>query len=252
MYTIIFRKGKIELELTTDDKYAVERQLDLIINQANNISKSNQPKQNIIENNTNNDLNEKSIDNYINQDMPNINDNNLHIQPAVFEHIKIEQETTEKKEEQHNQDNIINKTEDVIPQTIDITSVKPITINSIQNPEPQPEPDFDKILTNEMVNNSEIEPIIKDNKFIEYVEGKSAIEKIDFLVITAQYLAQYENMNTFNLKHINAKLMQNFTLIVDHSVLQSAISKELITRVYEGGDDISSEYMLTEKGLRSY
>ena len=36
MYTIIFRKGKIELEFTTDDKYAVEKQLNLIISQASN------------------------------------------------------------------------------------------------------------------------------------------------------------------------------------------------------------------------
>ena len=46
--------------------------------------------------------------------------------------------------------------------------------------------------------------------------------------------------------------MQNFTIIVDHSILQSAIAREFITQIHQGNDDVSSEYMLTEKGLRSY
>ena len=149
---------------------------------------------------------------------------------------------------------IVNNNEhsEVIPTTLDVASIKPITINSLQNPEPQPEVDFDKILNSEMNFQSDESPILKDERFINYVEGKSALEKIDFLVITAQYLAQYENLNTFNLKHINAKLMQNFTIIVDHSVLQSAISREFITRIHEGYDEGLTEYMLTEKGQRSY
>ncbi len=248
MYTIIFRKGKIELELTTDDKYAVEKQLNLIINQASNYTSikkniENEAVSNIIEE-TNNAI-ENIPNNHINNqeeiNQENQNSINENIQPAVFEHIKDDEKSS-----------VVQTNEEIIPQTIDVSSSKPITINSIQNPEPEPEPDFDKILNNEMEQNVDVVPINKDERFINYVEGKSALDKLDFLVITAQYLAQYENMNTFNLKHINAKLMQNFTLIVDHSVLQSAIAREFITRIHDSGDDVSSEYMLTEKGLRSY
>lgn len=230
MYTIIFRKGKIELTLTTDDKAVIERQLGLIINQASKVQKTEQTS-------TQPQVINSQIEPPV-QEQPKQEE----VQQAVFEQIK----------EEEKQSVVQVEKEDIIPQTIDIATVKPLTINSIQNPEPVPEPDFDKILNTEMNYTGDETPVLKDERFINYVEGKSALEKIDFLVITAQYLAQYENMNTFNLKHINAKLMQNFTLIVDHSVLQSAIAREFITRIQEGVDEISTEYMLTEKGLRSY
>lgn len=252
MYTIILRKGKIELEFTTDDKETVRKHLWLIINQASNAASQINttplpPIQEAVEPPA--------------TEPENIPDSNIplpvqeiqqetqpveaiqEVKPAVFEHIQESEKNA-----------VITNAEEIIPQSIDIAPVKPLTINSLQNPEPKipQEPDFDKILNNEIEHTGNETPILKDQRFIEYVEGKSALDKIDFLVITAQYLAQYENMNTFNLKHINAKLMQNFTLIVDHSVLQSAISREFITRVHEGADDTSTEYMLTEKGLRSY
>lgn len=230
MYTIVFRKGKVELTLTTDDKAVIERQLSLIISQASNVKKTEQiqPQPPVVDVPAEPVAQEQQKQEEVHQ--------------AVFEHIK----------EEEKQAVVQVQKEDIIPQTIDIATVKPITINSMQNPEPQAEPDFDKILNTEMNSSGEDTPVLKDERFINYVEGKAALEKIDFLVITAQYLAQYENMNTFNLKHINAKLMQNFTLIVDHSVLQSAIAREFITRIQEGIDEVSSEYMLTEKGLRSY
>ena len=255
MYTIVLRKGDIELELTTDDKSAVEKQLDLIIHQASNKPKPKTfeefSQQNInIENHTENAEPTQNFDtNMVTEEIPQQEQRTpeeVQVQPVVFEHISQEEQQTVVNQPE----NIINK--DIIPQNIDIGPVKPITINSLQNPEPEPQPDFDKILNNEMSTQSDTPPIDKDERFIQYVEGKSALDKLDFLVITAQYLAQYENMNTFNLKHINAKLMQNFTIIVDHSILQSAIAREFITQIHQGNDDVSSEYMLTEKGLRSY
>lgn len=255
MYTIVLRKGDIELELTTDDKSAVEKQLDLIIHQASNKPKPKTfeefSQQNIsTENSVQNSEPTQNFDtNMVTEEIPQQEQRTpeeVQVQPVVFEHISQEEQQTVVNQPE----NIIN--EDIIPQNIDIGPVKPITINSLQNPEPEPQPDFDKILNNEMSTQSDTPPIDKDERFIQYVEGKSALDKLDFLVITAQYLAQYENMNTFNLKHINAKLMQNFTIIVDHSILQSAIAREFITQIHQGNDDVSSEYMLTEKGLRSY
>lgn len=256
MYTIVLRKGDIELELTTDDKSAVEKQLDLIIHQA-----SNRPEQKVFEEsqqqivNIENDaqntdaiqsFEQNIVENEVTSQQEHKISEEVQVQPVVFEHISQEEQQTVVNQPE----NIIN--EDIIPQNIDIGPVKPITINSLQNPEPEPQPDFDNILNKEMSMQTETPPIDKDERFIQYVEGKSALDKLDFLVITAQYLAQYENMNTFNLKHINAKLMQNFTIIVDHSILQSAIAREFITQIHQGNDDVSSEYMLTEKGLRSY
>ncbi len=263
MYTIILKKGKIELEFSTDDKETVRKHLWLIINQASNINQNSAGKNiepaaiepeldasiPVIEEESIPAETNQTDDVSVQNNEQNLVENNeetpvsVEVKPVVFEHIQENEKQA-----------VISKMDDIIPQSIDIAPVKPVTINSLQNPEPEisQEPDFDKILNKEIENSGNETPILKDQRFIEYVEGKSALDKIDFLVITAQYLAQYENMNTFNLKHINAKLMQNFTLIVDHSVLQSAIAREFITRIRDGGDDTASEYMLTEKGLRSY
>ena len=234
MYTIVLRKCKIELELSTEDKYFVERQLDLFIQQAKKKQSLNSAVNEQIQHETQHSIEQEAI---INNE-PHFEEQ---IQPAMFEHVS----------QAESQSMLVNK-EDVVPQSLDIGTVRPMTINSLQNPKPEEEPNFDKILNTELNSQTADAPIDKDENFIQYVESKSALDKLDFLVVTAQYLAHNENMNTFNLKHINAKLMQNFTLIVDHSILQSAISKELITQVHQASDEISSEYMLTEKGLRSY
>lgn len=258
MYTIILRKGSIELEFITDDKYAVEKQLDLIIHQAADTvlreccDTENSNQEGCVQYFEENIVQETSADS-VPADNVEIEEpfadtvEHMQVQPVVFEHINKEEQQT-----------VVNNTneyqaEDIIPQSIDIGPVKPVTINSLQNPEVEQQPDFDKILNNELTSGFETPPTDKDERFIQYVEGKSALDKLDFLVITAQYLAQYENMNTFNLKHINAKLMQNFTIIVDHAVLQSAITREFVTQIYHhAGDELAAEYMLTEKGLRSY
>jgi len=235
MYTLVLRKGKIELELTTDDKEAIEKQLSLVITGASKVVSNNNVSEQV---KTEPIKQDDPIPEVLNNEEPTVTEN------QIEEPLKdLNNDISEKSE---------TKYEDIIATGISVTPYNPVTINSLQNPEPPKEPNFDDILNNEMGQDNTSAPITKDDNFVNYVESKSAIEKLDFLVVTAQYLAQYENMNTFNLKHINAKLMQNFTLIVDHSVLQSAISREYITRIQEGIDDTTTEYMLTEKGLRSY
>lgn len=278
MYTLIFRKGKFEVTFSTDDKSAVERQVEILVKQASAYALAHK--------------NDAKIENVVEkpQNVENKSENIVEVQQPVIEQVtslpepeqeeqdpvtfneKIEQvERQEEPQEQLQKEPVVQNFvpprvespvveqpkevfPDVVPTEIDIaTSKPPVTINSLQNPQPAQEEettDFDKILSKEMSQPVENKNL-KDEKFIEYVETKGIIEKVDFLVVTAQYLAHYEGMNTFNLKHINAKLMQNFTMIVDHAVLQSAISRGDITKIQQGNDDISSEYMLTEKGLRS-
>ena len=183
MYTIVLRKGDIELELTTDDKSAVEKQLDLIIHQASNKPKPKTfeefSQQNInTENHTENAKPTQNFDtNMVTEEIPQQEQRTpeeVQVQPVVFEHISQEEQQTVVNQPE----NIIN--EDIIPQNIDIGPVKPITINSLQNPEPEPQPDFDKILNNEMSTQSDTPPIDKDERFIQYVEGKSALDKLDY------------------------------------------------------------------------
>ena len=73
------------------------------------------------------------------------------VKPAVFEHIKESEKTA-----------VITNAEEIIPQSIDIAPVKPITINSLQNPEPEikQEPDFDKILNKEIEHTGNETPVL--------------------------------------------------------------------------------------------
>ena len=245
MYTIVFRKNNIELVLSTDDKQVIERQLAMIISQASN--NSSQHKHETIQKEEVQTPPETFEQKDEHNEPPTVQtfDN---IPLVTFEHISDSEKDRIIQIDKEQEDEII------VPQTLEVGSIKPITINSIQNPEPIVEnaPNFDNILNAELDNNTNANPIIKDEKYIQYVESKSAIEKFDFLIITAQYLIQFENKNTFSLKHINAKLMQNFTIIVDHSVIQNAIARDYIIRTHDGIEDGGTEYILTEKGLRSY
>ncbi len=275
MYTLVFKKGKFEVTFSTDDKEAVERQMELTVRRASEYALSKKQNPDVVPEQQNTDTDSKNYEPVASPE--NNPEENLsevvpsqELIPEKFPEYRTEPVSIkssielEQKSEPEIHDFVPIKVDapkveppkieapDVIPTNLDISTTKPVTINSLQNPEPTQEevPDFDKILNNEMSQPSIENKNIKDEKFINYVEAKSVIERLDFLIATAQYLAQYEGMNTFNLKHINAKLMQNFTIIVDHSILQSAISRGDITKIQQGSDDGSSEYMLTEKGLR--
>lgn len=128
------------------------------------------------------------------------------------------------------------------------------TINSIQNPEPEvvEEPeviDFSKILE-ERIENPTFEPNrAKDERFLKIITGKNTQNKLHHFIITAYYLLEFEKMDRFSLKQINAKLMQNLSQIIDHTVLQEALDNELVEVVPDlTGISEVAEYKLTEKG----
>ena len=91
--------------------------------------------------------------------------------------------------------------------------------------------------------------IKKDNAFINFISTKQTDKKIDYLLMTAYYFTQYEQKPRFTLKQLNAKLMQNLALIVDHSVLQEAINRDYIECLPDlTGLVGASEYRLTSYG----
>jgi hypothetical protein len=74
-------------------------------------------------------------------------------------------------------------------------------------------------------------------------------KKIDYLLLTAYYFTQFEQRPRFTLKQLNAKLMQNIAVIIDHSVLQEAINREYIECLPDlTGLVGASEYRLTAYG----
>lgn len=91
--------------------------------------------------------------------------------------------------------------------------------------------------------------IKKDNAFINFISAKPIEKKIDYLLMTAYYFTQYEQKPRFTLKQLNAKLMQNIAVIIDHSVLQEAINRDYIECLPDLTGLIgASEYRLTAYG----
>ena len=91
--------------------------------------------------------------------------------------------------------------------------------------------------------------IQKDNAFINYISSRKIERKIDYLLLTAYYFTQYEQKPRFTLKQLNAKLMQNLAVIIDHSVLQEAINRDYIECLPDlTGLVGASEYRLTAYG----
>ena len=114
---------------------------------------------------------------------------------------------------------------------------------------------FDNILENS-INNPKTEltfksspSIKKDNAFLNYITTRKIERKIDYLLLTAYYFTQYEQKPRFTLKQLNAKLMQNIAVILDHSVLQEAINRDYIECLPDlTGLVGASEYRLTAYG----
>jgi len=114
---------------------------------------------------------------------------------------------------------------------------------------------FDSILENSL-NNPKTEltfkpnpSIKKDNAFLNYISARKIERKMDYLLLTAYYFTQYEQKPRFTLKQLNAKLMQNIAVIIDHSVLQEAINRDYIECLPDlTGLVGTSEYRLTAYG----
>lgn len=119
-------------------------------------------------------------------------------------------------------------------------------------------PEFDSILDKSMnVPQTELSfkpspTIKKDNAFLNYIEGRKITKKIDYLLLTAYYFTQFEQKPRFTLKQLNAKLMQNIAVILDHSVVQEAINRDYIECLPDlTGVVGASEYRLTAYGEKT-
>lgn len=113
--------------------------------------------------------------------------------------------------------------------------------------------DFDKILELSMNTVSTETEVKKDDRFLKILNVKNANSKLEYLIITAYYLSEFEKLDKFTLKLINAKLMQNIKEAVDHNILQEAIDKGLV-EVLPSLPDIANsvEYRLTNAGEEAF
>lgn len=240
-YTFTFKKDDIFVNFTTTDKIAVENQFKIWVDSASEYAKTHPTKAKKVEEvkpqaekkapvaEKSTTAEQKPAETIVQQPQPEQ-------KPEVAEE-KAEEEVEETKEEVFEQASSLLK-----------------TINNIQNPpeeEPKVEekPDFDAVLE-KTIENPTFEPNkVKDPVYLNLVNSKNTNDKFHYLMITAYYLSEFEKMERFSIKQINAKLMNNLSEVIDHTMLQEAINQNFIEFVPDltGTSDVG-EYRLTRLG----
>ena len=137
---------------------------------------------------------------------------------------------------------------------------KPATINDIQLTQPEEGSqsldnniDFDAFLQKSMSNPTTNVKEKQDDRFLKVIKVKNITEKLDYLIVTAYYLSEFERLDRFTLRLVNAKLMENMHEVVDNSVLQEAIDKGLVECLPNYTNIPSAmEYRLTEAGEEAF
>lgn len=225
VYSFKITKGKYQLSLSTTDKEMVTEQFALWVRKASEYVQKHKVQQckEIVNSqiNAEKEITQQKIDEQLKR-MPAAKPIEIEEETAAAKNLDIfyapanKQEPVEVKSQPDGFDNILEKSIQA-PQTE--LSFKP-------NPS-----------------------IKKDNAFINFISTKPLDRKIDYLLMTAYYFTQYEQKPRFTLKQLNAKLMQNIAMIIDHSVLQEAINRDYIECLPDlTGLVGASEYRLTAYG----
>ena len=233
VYSFKIKKGKYELSLSTSDKELVVEQFALWVRSASDYVQKHKVQmcKDMVNEQINNEkeITQRKIDEQLKR-MP---------KPEPVEEAPVKTE-----------ENVSNKNLDIFyaPPKEDDEEIKH-TVNEAQAGV------FDNILE-QSINKPQTElsfkpspSIKKDNAFLNYISARKVERKMDYLLLTAYYFTQYEQKPRFTLKQLNAKLMQNIAVIIDHSVLQEAINRDYIECLPDlTGLVGASEYRLTAYG----
>lgn len=240
-YSFKIKKGKYQLDLITTDKELLVEQFELWVKQAGAYAKKRKAKEC------------KEIVNSQIKAEEEITKENIKTQlekHPVAEMPKADKPVKKEKTKK------VEKEENAKEKSLDIFYAPPTpeTISEIID-NSQPQGVFDNILEKSLENpKTELTfktspSISKDNAFLNYISSRKIEKKIDYLLLTAYYFTQYEQKPRFTLKQLNAKLMQNIAVIIDHAVLQEAINRDYIECLPDLTGLIgASEYRLTAYG----
>ena len=238
IYSFKITKGKYQLSLTTTDRDMVVEEFEKWVQKASAYVK-NHKKQEAVSR-VNNQINtEKELT------QRRVEEQLKHTQQSKPE---IEEPKLTKEEEtQKNLDTFYAPQQEEQEQPQEVKTQPQANINTFENlldktmQAPQSELSFKP--------NPSIK---KDNSFLNYISGRKIERKIDYLLLTAYYFTQYEQKPRFTLKQLNAKLMQNLAVILDHSVIQEAINRDYIECLPDlTGVVGASEYRLTAYGEKT-
>lgn len=234
-YYFKIRKGDIEFEFSTTDKFTFEQQLSDWINGVVRGDYVSPPTQEgpPAQNGTHAQEEDSASKEYFN--------------------LTLEQSETGSQEIQQNpqpeRSGFIN--------VKNLTSINEITTPTFEMNKQEPEQelpsggDFEKTLE-ESIQNPKTEVKEKpslQSDFADYLHSYSPQCPLDNLIVTAKYILGVENQERFTIKQINAKLVPASGTPVDHGVIENAISQNLIRLVPDlTGTSDFTEYTLTDEG----
>jgi hypothetical protein len=234
IYSFKITKGKYQLNLTTTDKELVNEQFEKWVKQASDYAKKHKVREckNII------DTQIKAEE--------EVTRKNIEKQLA-----KVSQDCPPPIEDEHP---VAKDRKEEVQDNLDIFYAPPVK-ETVNEKVEKNGGVFDNILEKSL-NNPQTElkfksspTIKKDNAFLNFITSRKIEKKIDYLLLTAYYFTQYEQKPRFTLKQLNAKLMQNIAVILDHSVLQEAMNRDYIECLPDlTGLVGASEYRLTAYG----
>ncbi len=292
-YTFTFKKGEIELEYVTTDKDSMERQFQIWVTCASVwaynqekiekglmtaplpkaekpvIKEEVQPQETIVQAEeivVTPEITPMPVKETVDAELiltPEQDEIERESQRIIQEYkaeMEAEarkKENDEKKQEFKNDVEQIVAKEEAVQEELSQLYDKPATINDIKPSETEEvsdlAKDFDAFLQKSMTNPTTEVKEKRDDRFLKVIKVKNVVEKLDLLIVTAYYLSEFERLDRFTLKLVNAKLMENLNEVVDNVILQEAIDKGLVECLPNYTNIPSAmEYRLTEAGEEAF
>lgn len=241
-YTFTFKKDDIIVEFCTTDKEIIERQFQLWVTSASVYAYSSRTIK------LENPQSVKSAEKPKPQPTPG-----PVVQPEIQPQQKIESQVQPTEQPHAEPSYDLSREKSETPEVFDKAANLLKTINLIQNPvEAQTaviEPNFDEILEKTVETVDYDTSKSKDPVFLNLINSKNTTDKFHYLMITAYYLSEFEKLERFSLKQINAKLMHNISDVIDHTTLQAALNQNFIELVPDlTGTSEVGEYRITPAG----
>ena len=142
--------------------------------------------------------------------------------------------------------------EENLPQRKGFIEIKELVkINEIQSITPKTDENFEEILEDSMENpkTEVIEKTEVITPFKAYLSAFLPKTQTDYLILTAKYLADNENIHNFSLKQLNAKLVPTIGKPINHTDIHNAIELGILKEIPNYTDVLDvKEYTLTETG----
>ena len=269
-YSIKIIKGEIEYSLSSQDEIFVSDYIDSFFQE---LKKESKPFEHTImpklyaEKTLTSQLQETKIQNPIEVEEKELETQTTEINPQDVNGLDIDEKKQEKTIdemvkslfEKSAEDTIININSNAKENKKDENKEDLSSLTTLLAPKYSLEEtnngdfNFDSILEDKITNPVYEEQETKQFNYDELLKMKQPDSSLDYLIITAYYMLENENIESFQLKQLNAKLFNSMNMVVDRKTIQKAIEDGLVTVVSDGiQNDGAVEYALTRAGQEFY